>query len=290
MSAAVPRIAILTPDPNDEAHASRWRDVLARNAAPLEAAGLEVEGRCWAEADDLASFDLVLPLLVWGYPRAHRQWVERTELWEGGGVRLHNPASVLRWNADKRYLGRLAERGAPVVPTIYADRVTLAAMEEAAASFGSDRLVAKPQISSTAWQTIRWSPGSSLNEGPTGAAMIQPYMPAIETSGEVSMIYFGGRFSHAIRKRPQPGEFRVQPEYSGIITRHAPEPDELAAAARILAAVDEPLLYARVDLVRGLDGAPALIELELIEPDLYFGYDPREGAAFVQAVRELVAA
>ena len=290
MSAAVPRIAILTPDPRDEAHASRWRDVLARNAAPLEAAGFEVTGRCWAEADDLAGFDLVLPLLVWGYPRAHRQWIERVEGWQAEGVHLQNPASVLRWNVDKHYLGRLAERGAPVVPTLYADRVTLAVMEEAAERFGSDRLVAKPQISSTAWQTIRWSPGSALDEGPTGAAMIQPYMPAIETHGEISMIYFGSRFSHAIRKRPQPGEFRVQPEYSGIITRHEPEPDELEAATRILAAVEEPLLYARVDLVRGLDGAPALIELELIEPDLYLGYDPGEGAMFVQAVRELVRA
>jgi len=290
MSAAMPRIAILTPDPRDEAHASRWRDVLARNAAPLETAEFEVSGRCWADADDLAGFDLVLPLLVWGYPRAHRQWIERVSSWEAAGVCLQNPASVLRWNADKRYLGRLAEREAPVVPTIYADRLTLAGLEEATARFGSDRLVAKPQISSTAWQTIRWSPGSSLDDGPTGAAMIQPYMPAIESDGEISMIYFGGRFSHAIRKRPQPGEFRVQPEYSGIITRHAPAEDELDAAARILAAVEEPLLYARVDLVRGLDGAPALIELELIEPDLYLGFDPAEGGMFVEAVRELVRA
>ncbi len=99
------------------------------------------------------------------------------------------------------------------------------------------------------------------------------------------MIYFGGAFSHAIAKRPQPGDFRVQPEYDGIIAAYRPQADEQKAAARILAAVDEPLLYARIDLVRGLDGSPQLIELELIEPDLYLGYDEGAGRRFAGAVR-----
>jgi glutathione synthase/RimK-type ligase-like ATP-grasp enzyme len=119
--------------------------------------------------------------------------------------------------------------------------------------------------------------------------MIQPYLPEIERSGEISMLFFGGAYSHAISKRPQPGDFRVQPEYDGIIVPYDPAPDDHAAAARILAAVDEPLLYARVDLVRGLSGAPELIELELIEPDLYLGYDARAGARFAAAAGELIA-
>ncbi|HEY0148986.1 MAG TPA: hypothetical protein VGB70_08265 [Allosphingosinicella sp.] len=282
-------ICILTPDPSDEGYRTRWRDVLERNAAPLRAAGLDVVGRSWADASDLAEFALVLPLLVWGYPRAHRQWLEAVAQWQGQGVRLHNPASVLAWNADKRYLGRLEEKGAPVVPTLYADRLSPGALEDARARFGTERLVAKPQVSSTAWQTIRWSPGDSLHGGPEGPAMIQPYLPAIEGTGEVSLLYFNKRFSHAISKRPQPGDFRVQPEFDGIITAYQPAPDELAAAERILAAVDEDLLYARVDLVRGLSGTPELIELELIEPDLYLGYDPENGAAFAAAAKELIA-
>jgi hypothetical protein len=282
-------ICILTPDPRDAGFQTRWRDVLERNAEPLRAAGLDVVGRSWAEEGDLSAFALVLPLLVWGYPRAHHRWVEAVTRWEGQGVRLQNPASVLRWNADKRYLGGLEERGAPVVPTLFADRLTLETMEEARVRFGSDQLVAKPQVSSTAWQTIRWSPGKSLDGGPEGPAMVQPYLPAIEQSGEVSLIFFGGRFSHAISKRPQPGDFRVQPEFDGIIAAYQPAPDELAAAERILAAVEEDLLYARVDLVRGLSGAPELIELELIEPDLYLGYDPACGSAFAGAAKELIA-
>lgn len=280
------RVCILTPDPAGAGYRTRWRDVLEQNSAPLRAAGLEVGHRGWTEAKDLAGFDLVLPLLVWGYPFAPERWAAAVERWEGQDIRLRNPASVLRWNADKAYLGRLAGRGAPVVPTLYSERLTAEGLESAAAAFGTDRLVAKPQISSTAWQTIRWSPGQTLDGGPEAAAMVQPYLPEIERSGEISMIYFGGRFSHAIAKRPQPGDFRVQPEYDGIIAAHPPSPDEREAAARILAAVEEPLLYARVDLVRGLDGRPQLIELELIEPDLYLGYDDEAGSRFAAAVVE----
>lgn len=282
------RVAILTPDVASEGYRTRWPDVLERNAAPLRAAGLDVEARDWVQAGDLADFDLVLPLLVWGYPFAPDQWAEAVDRWEGQGVRLHNPAPVLRWNADKAYLGRLAELGAPVVPTRHYTQLNRAGLEEAALAFGTDRLVAKPRISSSAWQTIRWSPGQTLDGGPEGAAMVQPYLPEIERSGEVSLIFFGGAYSHAISKRPQPGDFRVQPEFDGIIAARRPDPDEREAAERILAAVAEPLLYARIDLVRGLEGKPQLIELELIEPDLYLGYDEGAGERFAAAALELI--
>ena len=278
------RIAILTPDPADEGFLTRWRDVFADKSARLEAAGLRVEGRSWADGADLEDFDLVMPLLVWGYHRALESWRGATEAWERRFVCLQNPPSVLRWNADKSYLARFAEAGAPVVPTLYADRLTLSDLEAAAARFGTDRLIAKPRVSASAWQTINWSPGASLDGGPTGPAMIQPFLPAIEREGEVSLVYADGRFSHAIAKRPRAGDFRVQPEWGANIAPHSPAPDEVAAAEAILARIEEPLLYARIDLVRGLDGAPVLMELELVEPDLYLEFDPAGGAAFVEAV------
>ena len=283
------RIAILTPDPGDAAFGMRWPQVLEATAEPLRRAGVDVEAVSWTEAEaEWDRFNLVLPLLVWGYPRAHGQWVARVAELEGRGVPLWNPPSVLRWNADKIYLGRLADRGAPVVPTLYFSGLTEAAMAAAADRFGTERLVAKPQVSSGAWQTIRWSAGASLECGPESASMVQPYLPEIERSGEVSLVYFGRRFSHAIRKMPQPGDFRVQPEYDGIITRYDPAEDEFGAAERVLDAVEEELLYARVDLVRSLGGEPELIELELIEPDLYLGYDPDGGRHFAEAVLELI--
>ena len=281
-------VALLTPDSAEEGFQTRWRDLLAELAAPLRARGHRVSGPSWTALDG-QRFDLVLPILAWGYHRAGADWLTATRRWEQAGLRVHNPPSVMRWNADKTYLGRLGELGVPVTPTLFTERLSLKHLAGAAERFGTERLIAKPQISALAWQTIRWSPGDPIENGPTGPAMIQPYLPAIEESGEVSLIYLAGAFSHAIRKRPQPGDFRVQPEYQGIIGPHHAAPDELAAAELALAAVEEPLLYARVDLVRDLQGRPVLMELELVEPDLYLRFDPAAPARFGGALEKALA-
>jgi glutathione synthase/RimK-type ligase-like ATP-grasp enzyme len=278
------RLAILTPDPADPAREGRWDQVFDRMAGPLRQAGAEVDGPAWTHAGDLSGYDLVLPLTTWGYHRAGARWTELVGAWEAAGVQLRNPGSVLRWNSDKGYLGRLAERGAPVPPTIYVERVTTEAMAEAAAKFGTERLVAKPRVSASAYRTLRWRTGEPLADGPDGPALIQPYLPAIESEGELSLFYLGGRYSHAVRKVPRSGDFRVQPEYQGVITAVEPAADEREAAEAILAAVEDRLLYARVDLVRGLEGRPVLMELELVEPDLYLGHAPDRGRRFVDVV------
>ena len=279
----MPKVAILTPDPADEGFRTRWREVLAELSGHLARAGVSVEDRAWTDGG-VGGFDLVLPLLAWGYHRAGSRWAEQVTQWERSGARVLNPPSVLRWNADKSYLSRLAEAGAPVTPTLLVDGLSPFQLEQAAERFGTERLIAKPRVSASAWQTIRWSPGEPLDGGPTGPAIVQPYLRAIEQEGEVSLIYLGGTFSHAIRKRPRPGDFRVQPEYDGIITADTPAPDERAAAERILAAAEEELLYARIDLVRDGNGAPVLMELELVEPDLYLRYDAEAGDRFARAV------
>jgi hypothetical protein len=277
------RVAILTPDPGGTLGGTRWPPVLARLAAPLEAAGMKVESRGWTVAGDLAGFDLVLPLLAWGYHR-DGDWPGQVARWRDAGVRLQNTAHVLRWNADKSYLARFEAAGAPVVPTMFVERLDQAALEAAAARFGTDALIAKPRVSASAFQTVRCSPGTALAGGPDRAAMIQPFLPDIERGGELSLIYLGGAFSHGIRKRPQPGDFRVQPEFDGIITPHDPLPEELAAAQAALRAADADLLYARVDLVRDLDDRPMLMEIELVEPDLYLERHPDAPTAFARAV------
>ncbi|HEX8444924.1 MAG TPA: hypothetical protein VF631_14895 [Allosphingosinicella sp.] len=276
-------IAILTPDPADQGFQTRWRDLLAELAAPLRARGHQVLGPSWTDCE-AQRFDIILPLLAWGYHRAGADWQSATRRWEAAGLRVLNPPSVLRWNADKVYLGRLAERGVPVTPTLFTDRLRPDQLAEAASRFGTERLIVKPQVSALAWQTIRWSPGDPIDEGPTGPAMIQPYLPAIEENGEVSLIYLSGAFSHAIRKQPQAGDFRVQPEYGAVIGAAMPTPDELAAAEAALAAGEEPLLYARVDLVRDLQGRPVLMELELVEPDLYLRFDLAAPVRFADAL------
>jgi glutathione synthase/RimK-type ligase-like ATP-grasp enzyme len=283
------RIAILVPAAGGAYGGTRWPEVLARMVEPLEAAGMRVEAVDWTTDGDLTGFDLVLALLAWGYHR-DGDWAGQVTRWQTAGVRLQNAPDVLRWNADKIYLAALEAKGAPVVPTIFVEEVTEAAMHAAATRFGTDRLVAKPRVSASAFRTIRWSPGTPLDGAPTDAAMIQPFMANVLESGEPSLLFFDGRFSHAVSKVPQAGDFRVQPEFDGILAPYKPQPDELAAAEDALAAGGEPLLYARVDLVRDLEGRPVLMELEAVEPDLFLEFGAGAPARFADAVRAAAGA
>jgi hypothetical protein len=284
-------VLILTPDPGDDSFHGRWPQVHARLNAALGAAGISTASAAWTQASPqaLAEAALVLPLLVWGYHRDHARWLASIDAWEAAGARLATPPSVLRWNSDKRYLVTLIAAGAPVVPTVFVETFSAEAMEAAARKFGAARLVTKPPVSASAYRTVRWSPGEPLDGAPEGPAMIQPYLPAVETEGEASLVFIDGVFSHALRKVARPGDFRVQPDWGGSVHPWAPDEGALGAARRVLAAVTEPLLYARIDLVRGPGGDWLLMEAELIEPDLYLDADPRGGAGLAEAVGRRLA-
>jgi glutathione synthase/RimK-type ligase-like ATP-grasp enzyme len=191
---------------------------------------------------------------------------------------------VLRWNTTKTYLAELAAKGAPVVPTIALDRLTLEDLDRAREVFGVDVLVTKPQISGGSQDTVKLRHADGLTGCTSGPALVQPFLPAVGEEGELSLFYFDGAFSHAVTKVAAAGDFRVQPQFGGRVTGVAPEPEALHAAEMVLKAVATPLTYARIDLIRGLDGAPQLMELEVIEPDLFLDHAHDGGAAFADAV------
>jgi hypothetical protein len=204
---------------------------------------------------------------------------------------LANPADVLARNSDKRYLERLGELGVAIPPTLWTNGATAEQLDAAFATTGAQRLIVKPTVSGGAWKTQRVERGQTLHAEPQGAAMIQPYLSTIETEGETSMLFFGGRLSHVINKRPVPGEFRIQVQYGGVYTPLDAAPaGALELAEQVLAAIGVPLLYARIDAVPDVDGRWLLMEAELIEPDFYLGADPRRGAGFAEAVRALLVA
>jgi hypothetical protein len=287
-------IVILTPDPGDPSYAGQWPDVLARHQAALAGAGVESCAEPWTDHVEsgaaLAGAPLVLPLVAWGYHRDHGRWRAACTTWARDGVRMLNPPSVLSWNSDKSYLDRLAERGVPIPPTVWTDAPTQADTDAAFDRFGTDDVVVKPRISGGAWKTLRLSRGQALTDAPEGSTLIQPFLPSIQTEGETSLLFFDRRFSHAVRKSPVPGEFRIQVQFGGRYEGVTPPPDALALAQTVLANIDEDLLYARIDMARGADGRWLLMEAELIEPDLYLAYAPDQGAAFARAVRNRLAA
>ena len=289
-SGAMTRIAVLTPDPADPSYDGQWQGVLERLAAALTPAGITVEGSAWTahveDASGLTGYPLVLPLIVWGYHRDHGRWMQACETWAAAGVRMLNPPSVIGWNSDKSYLGRLADKGVAIPPTIWVDGPIQTDVDAAFDRFGTDRLIVKPRVSGGAWKTLRLAQGERLVDAPDGPAMIQPYLPSIETEGETSLLFFGGRLSHVVNKRPVSGEFRIQVQFGGqYVALPEPPAGALALAEKTLAAIDEDLLYARIDMARGPDGGWLLMEAELIEPDFYLGSAPEGGRRFAEAVK-----
>ena len=286
-------VIVLTPDPADPSYAGQWPQVLARLQAALEVEGTASRAEPWtAHVDDgaaLAEAPLVLPLVAWGYHRDHARWTAACAEWARAGVRLLNPPGVLAWNSDKSYLGRLADRGVPIPPTLWTDGVTPEDAGAAFDRFATNTVVIKPRVSGGAWKTLRLSRGEALTDAPEGPALIQPYLASIETDGETSLLFFDRRFSHAVNKTPVPGDFRIQVQFGGRYQAVTPPPDALALAETVLAGIEEDLLYARIDLARGPDGGWLLMEAELIEPDLYLLQAPDGGAAFARAVKGRLA-
>lgn len=297
-------VAILTPDPAAGDHADVWPPVLARLQSALAAQGIHAVPTPWsAHVDDasaLQGYAQVLPLLVWNYHVDHARWLRACRTWEQAGLPMANPPSVLGWNSDKRYLDRLATAGIAIPHTAWSRGLTRTLLEQVFDATGADELIAKPAVSGGAWKTWRFGRDSidtvlaqAGNEadavtagGAAAEILVQPFLSTILREGETSLLYFGGRLSHAVNKRPTPGDFRVQETFGGHYTALAQPPaGALALAEQVLAAIDEPLLYARIDMVPDPDGRWLLMEAELIEPDFYLGVDPRRGALFAQALR-----
>ena len=252
--------------------------------------GDDIAFRHWTDPGDLADYDLVLPLLVWGYQRDCPRWFALLDQLEQQQVKLANPVSVLRWNSDKSYLLALEKTGVAIVPTLISAALTATDIAEAALNFGTVQLVVKPPISGGADGTYRLRKGEPLPGDIAGKEMlIQPFQPAIAHEGEYSLFYFADTFSHAILKRPAKGDFRVQ-EFLGGSESGADCPagaQELAVQARQVAERIlgiETLLYARIDMLRDADDRFRLMELELIEPSLFFDYAEGGGDLFASAV------
>ncbi len=291
-------IAILTPDPAIKGDEGLWSRVFVRLRDALAAEGIVAIPTPWtAHVDDagmLRGFGRVLPLLAWGYHQDHARWLRACETWRQAGVPMSNPAGVLAWNSDKRYLSVLAEREVDIPRTAWTRELTHERLEQSFVDTGAEELIVKPSVSGGAWRTQRLRRGHAFDDAwmadVQGVDMlIQPYLPTIASEGETSLLFFGGELSHVVNKRPVPGDFRVQEEFGGLY-EVLPEPPAgaLALARRTLSAIDSPLLYARIDMVPDADGRWLLMEAELIEPDFYLGVDPQRGAAFARALRALL--
>ena len=252
----------------------------------LERAGARVRLLPWDDADAEAG-ELVVLRSTWNYfedVNRFLAWVDRA----AARTRVLNPAAVVRANARKTYLGELEARGIPIVPTAYVGRGAVASLEDIVRRRGWEEtpLVIKPVVSAGSFLTRRFEPSAQdeaqhfLEEVTAERdAMIQPWMAAVDSRGERALVWIDGELSHAVRKAPRLAGG------SESVTAVPIAPEEHAFAARILeGAREQGLLYARVDAIEDDHGALRVMELELIEPSLFFAQHPSTLDRFVEAI------
>ncbi len=246
----------------------------------LTARGATVDERSWSDRSARwEQYDGVIVRSCWDYfhrPTEFHGWLDELELRR---ARVFNDTATLRWNADKRYLRDLDERGVPVIPTHWIDRGASASLDDVRERTGWSELVVKPAVSGGAHRTWRASPGELADDerlsamSADGTVLVQPLVDEIERDGEWSLVFFDGAFSHAVIKRPRSGDFRVQKEHGGTVDGIVPAASIIDDAARAIAAAPGgPPLYARVDGCV-VDGRLMLMELELLEPELFLRMD-----------------
>jgi glutathione synthase/RimK-type ligase-like ATP-grasp enzyme len=262
-----------------------------RAASALTELGISTDAVCWDDAGvDWLSYRAVVLRSTWDYHLRvgeFRAWIDRLDAM---GARLWNPPPILRWNTDKRYLARLSHQDLSPPPTEILDRGSTVALRALLETRGWDEAVLKPAISADGFATERTSLAEAAADQAVldamlvrGDVVIQRLVPEIRSHGEISLMFFGGVFSHAVSKRPKAGEFRVQERLGGIIARTEPPQQLVEAACDLLTTYARGCLYARVDVVVTAEQF-LLMELELLEPSLYLEHHAPSARAFALAI------
>jgi glutathione synthase/RimK-type ligase-like ATP-grasp enzyme len=286
MHTAQPRVALVTC----VVHPRLYEDDRLLPPA-LERLGISAVPAIWSDAAiDWTSFAALVIRSPWDYferTAEFRAWLDARI---ASGVLLCNAGDILDWNYDKRYLQDLEAAGMPLVPTLCIGRGEKPDVAELARARGWNEIVVKPTISGSAYRTYRFFVDDAaaytkeiddtlVDRG----VLVQPFLPEILSGGELSMLFFDGAYSHAVCKRPKPGDFRVQSEHGGTHENVEVDPAIVAQArACVLAAPSLPV-YARVDGVVK-DGRFLLMELEVFEPLMFLGSHPQAPMRFARAV------
>lgn len=261
---------------------------------PLRKRGWKVDEVSWKDPEPRwEQYEVVLIRTPWDYQDDPDAFLEVLREIDASPARLENSLELVEWNIDKRYLRDMEQRGIPVVPTLWPDRFDEDAPERWLSKLEVDEIIIKPVVGANADHTYRLKrsiDSAELERIRTVFSgrdfLVQPFMTNIVSEGEFSLFYFGRQYSHSILKTPKPGDFRVQEEHGGRLKTLNPEKALREAGDRALDSLDPLPLYSRIDFVRTAGGAFLLMELELIEPSLYFNMDPGSAERFARVFDE----
>ena len=256
--------------------------------------GLRVENVSWrnrrAPWDD---FEMVIIRSPWDYQHSVDDFMAVLEEIDASDAILWNPIDVVRWNIRKTYLRDLASHGVEIVPTEFIQSPTETQIRNEFEKFGTDQIVIKPVTGAGAEKTFRLHRDATTEElqqiqalYSDRLALLQPFIPSVIENGETSLVFFDGRHSHSVLKTPKAGDFRVQEEYGSQIESIPTDSVLVEFAGRALELAPQRTMYSRVDLVELENGQPAVMEVELIEPSLYLGYDADSAARFAAVIEQ----
>lgn len=257
----------------------------------FEAKGWQVSTVSWRNKSvDWNVFDYVVVRSTWDYQQHADAFLQCLKEIDQSSASLLNPLTLIMWNIEKHYLRDLESSLVPIVRTQWYNAFNLDELNSAFDELNSDTLVLKPVLSANADDTFKLTRESLAAQSAelshvfqSRDFMVQPFLESVINEGEYSLFYFGGTYSHAIKKVPKKGDFRVQEEHGGSLHAVDADNEQMSLAQRALKAMPENALYARVDLVREQDKW-VIMELELIEPSLYFNLDDASPARFVDAM------
>jgi glutathione synthase/RimK-type ligase-like ATP-grasp enzyme len=252
----------------------------------LRASGFTAETLAWdSSRSDFGRARATLLRATWNYPERPADflaWIDRTAM----RSRLFNGPDVVRWNLHKSYLLELERRGVPVVPTRLVKKDETTPLAEVMREGGWVDVVVKPAIGAGSRGTLRVTEEAAERDDAhlrvlvdRGDALVQPYLASVEEYGERAIVWIDGELTHAVRKAR-----RFLGDRERVSQAVPIAPDEAELARRAIASAPGPLLYARVDIVRDDHGSPHLMELELIEPSLFFAQSRNALQTFVNAV------
>jgi hypothetical protein len=261
----------------------------------LQKLGVQTHAVVWDSPDVVwESYEAVVVRSCWDYhihPSRFITWLNHLEHLQ---IPLWNPAPLLHWNLHKTYLRELQTQGIAIPPTCWLQRGCTAELATILADHGWKEVVIKPAISATAYHTWRASSVQGSRAQSHFAALlqhsdvlVQKFMDPIVTYGEWSFVFFQKQYSHAVLKKPKPGDFRVQDDFGGTVEVVAPGTALIEQAQQIINRINDPLLFARVDGIE-LDGRLVLMELELIEPFLFLTSSPHAIERFARAILTLL--
>ena len=261
----------------------------------LEAKGLKVYRTNWDNPDfDWSSTKYVLFRAIWDYfdrfPEFSK-WLEEVSQ----KTKLINPAEQIIWNMDKHYLADLEKAGVNIVKTNFVEIGDTRTLKQAIVDSGWEDVILKPAVSGAARHTYKIKQGEADQHEAIFAALIaeeamliQPFLKNITTKGEVSFMVFGGKYSHAVLKKAKAGDFRVQDDHGGTLHEYEASPQEIEFVQNVMAKCKTVPVYGRVDVTWDNDDNLALVELEIIEPELWFRKSTASASLLANAVENFI--